>query len=151
MARRTSLSSSTSQRALRSLTTQSAQLAVAVPQVVAHRLTRMALAGAHPNSRDRREFARMGTEKLTAFQASWQAMGLQLWLAQQALAQAWWRSMWMPWASASSVAAAPGALWGQWQAQGWRTLHKGLAPVHRTAVANARRLGRTPLAAPSKA
>lgn len=136
MARRSS-----SQRSLQALATQSTQLAQAVPQVVAHRLTRMALAGAQPSARDRREFTRMGAEKLTAFQASWQAMGLQMWLAQQQMAQAWWRALWTPW----TLARPTGAMLGQWQSQGLRTLHKGLAPVHRAAVANARRLQQTPL------
>ena len=49
---------------------QATDLAVAAPQVVAHRLTRMAMAGANPSARDRREFTRMVSEKQTAFQQS---------------------------------------------------------------------------------
>ncbi len=56
---------------------QATDLAVAAPQVVAHRLTRMAMAGANPSARDRREFTRMVSEKQTAFQQSWAAMGMQ--------------------------------------------------------------------------
>ena len=41
---------------------QATDLAVAAPQVVAHRLTRMAMAGANPSARDRREFTRMVSE-----------------------------------------------------------------------------------------
>jgi hypothetical protein len=36
------------------LARQATELAMAVPQVMAHRLTRMALAGATPSARDRR-------------------------------------------------------------------------------------------------
>jgi len=122
------------------LAARSAELAFAVPQVMAHRIARMALAGAQPSDRDRREFTRMGTEKAAAFQQSWIAMGMQLWQAQQAFALFWLRACLSPWGppSVQSVqrhlhSAALGVL-GQ-----------GLAPVHRTAVANAKRLSRTRL------
>ena len=94
------------------------ELMVAAPQVVAHRLTRMAQAGHTPNARDRAEFQRMGAEKMAAFWESWQAMGLQAMMA--------WNLPW--WQSGSA----------------WTTLMaRGLAPVHRRAVANAKRLGGT--------
>ena len=57
-----------------SIARQAAELAVAVPQVIAHRLTRLALAGPAPSARDRREFQRMGAEKAAAFAESWNAM-----------------------------------------------------------------------------
>ena len=38
---------------------QAAELALAVPQVVAHRMARMALAGHSPSARDQREFQMM--------------------------------------------------------------------------------------------
>ena len=66
-------------KALR-LNQQTARLMTAAPQVVAHRLTRMALAGPQPNASDQREFHLMRAEKLAAFGESWQAMGLQMWL-----------------------------------------------------------------------
>ena len=50
----------------KSLAMQSAQLAVAVPQVVAHRVTRMAIAGPKLSQRDRKEFALMVAEKESA-------------------------------------------------------------------------------------
>jgi len=40
-----------------------AELGVAAPQVVSHRLTRMALAGPALNARDRKEFTGMVVEK----------------------------------------------------------------------------------------
>ena len=72
-------------RAKSSLAQQAAELALAVPQVVAHRMTRMALAGPHPSPRDRKEFARMVAEKNAAFGEAWQAMALHGARAQQAL------------------------------------------------------------------
>ncbi len=53
---------------------QAAEMAFAVPQVVAHRLARMAIAGANPSARDRKEFSGMVAEKQLAFTQSWQAM-----------------------------------------------------------------------------
>ena len=114
-------------RRSRSLARQSAELAFAVPQVVSHRLTRLALAGAAPSARDRREFHRMGQEKVHAFWQSWFAMG---WAMLQATQQAW-------------MAALQGVRVPMIDTQ--RILSQGLAPVHRAATANARRLARTRL------
>ena len=110
-----------------SLARQSAELAVAVPQVVAHRMTRMALAGPRPSARDRREFAGMWQEKVHAFWQSWFAMGT-------ALAQAW-QQAW--------IAGLQGAKVPVLDTQA--LLAHGLAPVHRKATANARRLAKTRL------
>jgi hypothetical protein len=110
-----------------SLSRQAAELAVAVPQVVAHRLTRLALAGSVPSARDRREFHGMGQEKVHAFWQSWFAMG---WAMTQAMQQAW-------------IAMLQGARVPLLDTQA--ILSRGLAPVHRKATANARRLARTRL------
>lgn len=115
------------------LARRSAELALAVPQVVAHRLTRMALAGPVPSARDQREFTQMVSEKGVAFQQSWQAMALAGWQAQQSLAAAWWRAC-------TGLAVRPAL-----PVLAAEVLGKGLAPVHRKAVANARRLSRTKL------
>jgi hypothetical protein len=117
------------------LAAQSAALAVAVPQVVAHRLTRLALAGPKPSARDRREFHRMGAEKISAFQESWYAMAAESWRIQMQVAQAFW----FPW-----LAAGRGRPWQSGSAAR-AILGSGLAPVRRRAVANARRLQRTAL------
>jgi hypothetical protein len=50
-------------RNVAALTRKAAELGVAAPLVIAHRLTRMALAGHTPSVRDRREFTLMSTEK----------------------------------------------------------------------------------------
>lgn len=109
------------------LARQAAELAFAVPQVVAHRLTRLALAGPRPNARDRREFHGMGQEKVRAFWQSWFAMG---WAMVEASQQAW-------------LAMLQGARVPLFDAE--RILARGMAPVHRKATANARRLQRTSL------
>ncbi|MDQ6639969.1 MAG: hypothetical protein M3Z15_09945, partial [Pseudomonadota bacterium] len=75
-------------RPSRSLSTKAAELAFAVPQVVAHRLARMANAGPHLSARDRKEFARMVAEKNSAFGESWNAMARQTLQSNQALAAA---------------------------------------------------------------
>lgn len=120
-----------------SLATRSLALGVAAPQVIAHRLTRIALAGARPTAEDHRESVLMVSEKLQAFQTGWQAMWMEA-LAQQAhAAQAWWLAPMqgpMAWMTLATRTASPAAI--------VRMLDAGLAPVHDKAVANARRLSR---------
>jgi len=106
---------------------QATELAVAVPQVVAHRLTRMALAGPWPNARDQREFHGMAQEKVHAFWQSWFAMG---WAMVEATQQAW-------------LAMLQGARVPMVDMQ--HVMARGMGPVHRKATANARRLARTSL------
>jgi hypothetical protein len=125
----------------RRLATQAAELSLAAPQVVVHRLARMASAGATPSAADRREFARMGTEKVAAFWQSWFAMGLSAWQ------QAWqpWTGAWgwpaTPFAARARRGAGAAAVAEASRAAG-RILAAGLAPVHGRAVANAKRLAR---------
>ncbi len=71
-----------------SLSAKTTELALAVPQVVAHRLLRMAHAGPHLSARDRKEFARMIAEKNSAFGESWNAMALQMLQSQRTFAAA---------------------------------------------------------------
>lgn len=122
---------------------KTAELAVAVPQVIAHRVARMALAGAQPSSRDQAEFRRMFEEKHLAFSQAWLAMGLQSALISQV------------WIAAVARALSAPRLGGhvadlmrahqRLQSDALGVLDKGLAPVHRKAVANARRLAKTPM------
>lgn len=109
------------------LARQATELAVAVPQVVAHRLARLALAGPVPNARDRREFYTMGQEKVHAFWQSWFAMG---W--------AWTESLQLAWIALLQGARVP-------LIDTQRILSRGITPVHQRATANARRLARTTL------
>ena len=79
-------------RKTQSLVTKSMELGMAVPVVMAHRLTRMAVAGPTPSVRDRKEFELMSSEKSTAYAKSWQAMFNEMIRAQQALSVALMRS-----------------------------------------------------------
>ena len=124
---------------------QAAELAWAVPQVVAHRVARMANAGASPSLRDRKEFARMVSEKHAAFAESWQAMAMQALHSQQAFATALARAALTPPVRRRKAAAHSLALQRQMHEATLALFGTGLAPVHRRAVANAKRLGRTKL------
>lgn len=75
----------------------------------------------------------MGAEKFVAFGQSWNAMVMQAMIENQRLALSMAQSFWFPWLPRSSAS---------------KMLHRaalgiagaGLAPVHRRAVANAKRL-----------
>ena len=121
-----------------------AAIALTAPQVIAHRMARMARAGALPSLDDRREFTRMGAEKVAAFYDAWTAMAMQGWRIQQEM-----------WAASLRAVGFP-SLWFPWQSRGFdpargmaalqsattRVLAAGLVPVRKRTVANARRLGR---------
>jgi len=134
--------STSSKRKTRSVTKKAVELAVAAPQVVAHRVMRMAIAGPTLSERDRKEFNLMVAEKKTAFAEAWQVMAVQSVRANQTLAASFFRSMWSPggWGNASA-----GKMAAQVQGAALGVLEKGMAPVHRKAVANAKRLARTKL------
>ncbi len=117
---------------------QAAELAVAVPQVIAHRLSRLALAGPAPSARDRREFQRMGAEKAAAFAESWNAMARQTLEANQTLASSFLRALGAPARAQASAQSATRQVGRAVTA----IVQAGLAPVHRRAVANAKRLSR---------
>lgn len=118
---------------------KSLDLAIAVPIVMAHRLTRMAMAGRVPSPRDRKEFDGMVKEKGVAFRDSWNAMATQAFRAQHAFSVSLLSSFWaLRRPTAKSIAA-------QLHRDTVGILGKGVAPVHRKAVANARRLSRTKL------
>lgn len=110
-----------------------AELSVATPQVVAHRLTRMALAGPVLSSRDKREFTTMVIEKQLAFTQSWMAMFAEAVRQQQAFALSLLTGSFARKGPKGSVGALS------------RVVGAGVAPVHRKAVSNARRLARTRL------
>jgi len=121
------------------LAIQATELAVAAPLVVAHRLSRLALAGGMPAHRDHRELTLMGAEKVAAFHESWNAMLFQSIRIQQDLAAAMWRSFWLSWLSGGAFSALPKI---DLPDAALRVMAKGMAPVHRRAVANAKRLSR---------
>jgi hypothetical protein len=133
---------------------QICEIAVTAPQVVAHRTARM---GPTRSTADRRELTRMTQEKFEAFGESASAMAAEIVRANLALWPSVLRAggtlpsaMWMPTALAGSrrfasksvlaAAAVPRIV----SSAPSRVLAKGLAPVHRRATANAKRLRRTP-------
>lgn len=119
------------------LATKSTQLALAAPKVIAHRVSRMAQAGSQASSRDQREFSRMASEKQTAFLSAWSGMGLEVVKYQQRFMLNWFQAVWMPWLGKKMTFAS---MTGQLQQAAMATALSGLAPFHRTAVANAKRL-----------
>lgn len=129
-------------RASRSLAVKATELAFAVPQVVAHRVTRMALSGPTLSARDKKEFDLMVAEKNTAFAASWNAMAMQAVRVNQTLAASFFGSLL---SAATGGRPSLAISVAQLQKATLGILDQGLAPVHRKAVANARRLSRTRL------
>lgn len=118
-----------------------AELAVAAPQVVAHRLARMALAGPVLSVRDRQEFTEMIQEKPLAFAQGWMSAWWELLRVQQQVTLSMARAFWTlqtPWVQAQSSSRAVSSGLS-------RVGHKLVSPVHGKAVANARRLARTRL------
>jgi hypothetical protein len=106
-------------RAQRKLAQQALGLSMAVPQVIAHRVGRMATAGSNPSARDRKEFKQMGAEKTAA--------------------------MWRTAATAPWTLGRPGSLLptgNTLSRHALQIMSQGVEPVHRRAVGNAKRLGR---------
>lgn len=128
-------------RKFKSLTIKSMELALSVPQVFAHRVTRMALAGPQLSDRDRKEFEIMLHEKHAAFAEAWSDMAMHAFRANQAFTASMLPFFFTPFsytrAAASAAAHVQNAAIG--------VLDKGLAPIHRKAVSNARRLAKTKL------
>ena len=143
------------------LAAKSFETMCASAQVIAHRTSRMAMAGHSPSARDRREFALMGQEKLEAGAKSAQAMAADM----MTMGQSWGATAYRDWlrnyAALASLAnsrntsqmiarqAALAQALGQ-SALGManaatsatRLTQRGLKPIHARAVANAKRLGR---------
>jgi N-acyl-L-homoserine lactone synthetase len=139
------------------------QMSTSAAQVIAIRTTRMATAGLHPTAADKRENSRMVTEKVDAFSRAGQALatgaapllagmaaqslrtGLDLLSAATHLAA----SRTIPETMARQRRLAdtlmrntPSAQHGAASDATARLAHRALAPVHRKATANAKRLTR---------
>ena len=128
-------------RALRKLAQQTIALSMAAPLVVAHRVGRMATAGSNPSARDCKEFKLMSAEKTAAFNESWAAMGLAAMKAQQQMAASMWRAAAVaPWSMAKPGSLLPSG--NTLARHALQVMSQGMAPVHRRAVGNAKRLGR---------
>ncbi len=120
--------------------TQLSSLSVAAPQVIAHRVARMATAGPLPSHADRKEFVGMVVEKPMAFAASLQNMWLAAAWANWNLMASLSRSLLQPKAYTPAASAKLARRIGR---TGLSVVSKGLAPIERKASANARRLSRT--------
>jgi hypothetical protein len=129
---------------------RSLELGAAAPAVIAMRTARMMAAGASPTPADRRETSRMVSEKIDAFGTSWWMMASR---QQQAALEAWMafaRAWWAPWLRGFALPSSTVARRDLQRLQ--RSLSRsqaavyavGLAPLHRAATANLRRLTRRP-------
>ncbi len=126
------------------LTRSAVQMADAVPQVVLHRVARMMAAGVNPNRSDQDEFYRMGAEKVAAFGESWAAMSMQAVAAQQQFAafwlQTWWQVALGGWMNPPTMQRLSSSAQRQLMNSVLDVATRGIAPVRRRAVANAKRL-----------
>jgi hypothetical protein len=105
------------------------ELGMHAPMIAGARLARMAAEGCTPSARGRREMSGMVLEKQVAFAQAFSAMWIEAWRMQTQLALSWM-------SAAPSVARTARLA----QAGMERIAAQGLAPVHRTVMANARRL-----------
>jgi hypothetical protein len=137
------------------------EMLVASAQVIGHRTSRMASAGHSPSPRDRREFARMGIEKVQAASESVWAMGRHLTTMNAQLGARAWKDLmeagnaWMSLAASRNVPQAverqvklmrsvsqSAASASKLSGAAARMTGQGLAPIHSRATANAKRLSR---------
>ncbi len=140
---------------------QAGDIAMSAPVVVAQRLTRIAQSGASPTARDLQEMHRMTAEKVSAFGEAWTAMTWRLaqanWSFAQTMLRTWWapaRGAWLPFGPAqhglpgrlptlplaSTRALKAGA--DHLHHTAMQVAGKGMAPVRRRVVANAKRLSK---------
>jgi hypothetical protein len=135
--------------ARRDALTRSLELGAAVPAVIAIRTARMMAAGASPTPADRREMSRMVSEKIDAFGKAWWMMASRQQLASVEAWVAFSRAFWAPWMRPFSLPSSAAAQRDRQRLQ--RRLSRsqaavyasGLAPLHRAATANLRRLTRS--------
>ena len=81
----------------------------------------------------------MGAEKMSAFYESWGAMWVEVFRANLELSLWSARFFWLRWPATSRLSRAVAS---RFQQASLAVLAKGVAPVHRRAVANAKRLRR---------
>jgi len=137
------------------------EMSMASAQVIIHRASRMAAAGPVPNARDRKEFTRMGHEKIEAATESAQAIAAHLVTMNLRLGARMFRQMVTGAAALMSLAGsrslqqsiARQAKLAQVVSRSTtsvsrlsdstaRLARRGLKPIHARATANARRLGK---------
>jgi hypothetical protein len=84
----------------------------------------------------------MSAEKLAAFNESWNAMAQPALRANPQLAMSFMQALWLPWAAPKASLNSASRQIGNATSG---IAAKDMAPVHRLAVANAKRLGCTKL------
>jgi len=141
------------------------QMSAAAAQVIAIRTTRMAVAGLNPTASDQRENSRMVSEKVDAFSRAGQALASGAVPLVAGMAGQAWRASWDLLNASAQLAASrslpqtmqrqrrladtlmrslPSVHHGAASTAAARLAHKALAPVHRKATANQKRLTKTP-------
>jgi hypothetical protein len=143
------------------LAAKTLEMMLASAQVIGHRTGRIALAGAAPNARDRREFALMGQEKIEAGAQSARAMVAHMMSTTQPWGVFAFHQLLRNSAAFMSLASSrtPSQLIARQAALGralgrsaismadvsknaTKLAHRGLKPIHAKATANAKRLGK---------
>lgn len=81
----------------------------------------------------------MGIEKMAAATEAWTAMATQTFLENQKFALTFMQSLWFPWMRPTPIVKSVSR---QLNRAAAGVLGRGLAPIRRRAVANAKRLGR---------
>lgn len=120
------------------LSRQAWELSVAAPQVMAQRMVRMALAGSQPSLQDQKEFKEMSDEKVEAFYQSWSAIWVQMFKSQMAIAEAMTTAVTT--AVVAGKALSADSTLSAMSREANKVIYAGMEPVHRKAVANAKRL-----------
>ena len=121
----------TNPRTSKALAARGVELAFAVPEVIARRTLRA-------SECDLKELHLMSAEKLAALNESWAAMAMQSFWESQRLALSFAWSLWAPWLAAGPRRSASKQLEGA----ALSIVGAGMAPIHRRALANAKRLRR---------
>lgn len=116
---------------------QSEDLGVNVPQIMQKRINMMAQQNPFDNHKERVEMERMVNEKTSAFMESWQNMGWQSLIAQQNIGNIMIDS-WIKLSFGKPVAFEK--LFYQINLETLKIFEKGMSPIHRRVVANAKRL-----------
>lgn len=118
---------------------QTAELAAASPHVIAHRMNQMSLAPFTLSPLAMQEFYTMTTEKMLAAQQSFLAMSAEVATVNQRHMTSMINAFWNPLAMQSSDTFS--AI--DYQRDSLRVLNKGIAPIRKAAVSNAKRLNKT--------
>jgi hypothetical protein len=116
------------------LARQIAEINTVVPGIIASRLMRIAWAGTQPSRSDRNEFTRMSSEKWQAASQSAVESTMFFFNLQMEATQSFWQAAMFPW---FGIQSRPGNTGSN---PGAGLMTAALAPYHRIATANAKRL-----------